>query len=57
VWDDPEKDLLRQKDWILGLVYVRELIYAYEKYGVRLFDMNVRNEIKGSKINRALSKV
>lgn len=52
--DNPDKDFLQQKDWILGLVYVRELIDAYDKYGVRLFDMNVRNEIKGSKINRAI---
>ncbi|HEY3317813.1 MAG TPA: AIPR family protein [Coriobacteriia bacterium] len=52
--DSREKDVLQQKDWILGLVYAKELIDAYEKYGVRLFDMNVRNEIKGSKINRAI---
>lgn len=52
--DSHERDILQQKDWILGLVYARELIEAYEQYGVRLFDMNVRNEIKGSKINRAI---
>lgn len=52
--DNCEKDILYQSNWIYALVYARDLIDAYEKYGVRLFDMNVRQEIKSSKVNRAI---
>jgi len=52
--DDCIGDILFQNNWIYALVYARDLIDAYEEYGVRLFDMNVRHEIKSSKVNRAI---
>ncbi|MRS11633.1 MAG: hypothetical protein EG823_00995 [Actinobacteria bacterium] len=52
--DDKDKDILYQRDWVYALVYASDLIDAFDKYGVRLFDLNVRHEIRTSKVNKAI---
>lgn len=52
--DQQDRDILRQKDWFFALVYARDLVDAFDKYGVRLFDLNVRHEIRTSRVNKAI---
>ena len=52
--DNNERDILKQNDWIHALVYAHDLVDAQEDYGVRLFDLNVRNEIRLSRVNKAI---
>lgn len=52
--DDKTRDILYQQNWIYALVYASDLVDAFEKHGMQLFDLNVRSEIRGSKVNRAI---
>jgi len=52
--DSMSKDVLYQSNWIYALVYAKDLVDAFEKYGVALFDLNVRNELRNSRVNRAI---
>ena len=54
--DHLDNDVLHQKDWIVALVYARDLVEAMEEHGVRLFDLNVRNEIPNSAVNKEIVK-
>jgi len=54
--DDLEKDVLHQNEWLYALVYARDLVAAMDRYGVRLFDLNVRHEIPRSQVNAEIGK-
>ncbi|MDZ4181139.1 MAG: hypothetical protein U1E29_18205, partial [Coriobacteriia bacterium] len=54
--DSMVTDALKQRDWLVGLVYARDFVAAMERFGVQLFDLNVRNELRKSRVNKEIVK-
>lgn len=53
---DMQSDVLHQPDWIFALASGGDLVDAMEAYGPRLFDLNVRQEIPNSVVNKEIVK-
>jgi len=51
---DMRTDMLKQRDWLVGLVYAKDIVGAMERFGVQLFDLNVRNELRKSRVNKEI---
>ncbi len=49
-------DVLHQTDWVFALASASDLVDAMEAYGPRLFDLNVRQEIPNSVVNKEIGK-
>lgn len=54
--DDMSADVLHQPDWIFALAYAKDFVVAMQDYGPRLFDLNVRQEIPSSVVNKEIGK-
>jgi hypothetical protein len=53
---DMDADVLKQVNWVFALCYAKDLVAAMEEYGPRLFDLNVRQEIPNSAVNKEIAK-
>lgn len=51
-----DADVLHQPDWVFALASAGDLVDAMERYGPRLFDLNVRQEIPNSVVNKEIMK-
>lgn len=51
---DRRRDMLEQHDWLYALVRAKDVVRAMDQYGVQLFDLNVRNELTSSSVNRGI---
>lgn len=54
--DDLAADVLHQPDWVFALAYAKDFVVAMQGYGPRLFDLNVRQEIPSSVVNKEIGK-